>query len=113
MALPTSSNGSSSTSVVPAEWPAQAADAVVETISKVRDTTTKPALVASRALVYGIIAAVVGSVAAVLLLVVLIRVLNNYLPGQIWTVYLGLALVFSIPGIVLLRKAHQPAPDHD
>lgn len=110
MALPTSTNGSSSqTSMVPAEWPAQAADAVVDTISKVRDKTTKPALTAARALVYGIIVAVVGSVAATLLLILLIRALS-YLPGNIWTVYLALSLVFGLTGISLLRKANRPLP---
>lgn len=111
MALPTTSNGSSpssSPSMVPAEWPTQAADAVVETIAKVRDKTTKPALVAARALVYGIIVAVVGTVATVLLLTLVVRLLNNYLPGQIWTVYLGLFVLFTVPGVWLIRKANRP-----
>ena len=94
--------------MVPAEWPKQAADTVVDTIAKVRDKTTKPALVASRALVYGIVIAVVGSVAAVLGLLLLIRLLS-YLPGDIWTVYAGLFAVFTLLGIVLLRKANRPA----
>jgi hypothetical protein len=109
MALPTSSNGSKpSTSMVPAEWPKQAADVVVDTIAKVRDKTTKPALVASRALVYGIVIAVVGSVAAVLALIILVRLLS-YLPGEVWTVYAALFVVFSVVGVWLLRKANQPA----
>lgn len=111
MALPSTSNGSKPTnSVVPAEWPKQAADTVVDTISKVRDKTTKPAIVASRALVYGIIISVVGTVAVVVLMVGLIRVLNNYLPGEIWTVYLGLGVVFSVIGVALIRKANKPSP---
>ena len=109
MALPSTSNGSKPpSSMVPAEWPKQAADTVVDTIAKVRDKTTKPALVASRALVYGIVIAVVGSVAAVLGLLLVIRLLS-YLPGDIWTVYAGLFAVFTLLGIVLLRKANRPA----
>ncbi len=111
MALPSTSNGSTpQSSMVPAEWPKQAADTVVDTIAKVRDKTTKPAIVASRALVYGIIVAVVGSVALVLLLVGLIRVLNNYVPGQIWTVYLGLSVLFTLTGVIFIRKANKPVP---
>ncbi|NLD75287.1 MAG: hypothetical protein GX643_01335 [Acidimicrobiales bacterium] len=111
MALPSTSNGSKpTTSMVPAEWPKQAADTVVDTIAKVRDKTTKPALVASRALVYGIIIAVVGTIAAVVLLVGVIRLLDNYLPGQIWTIYLGFAVLFSLGGVLLLRKANKPVP---
>lgn len=109
MALPSTSNGSKpSSSMVPAEWPKQAADTVVDTIAKVRDKTTKPAIIASRALVYGIIIAVIGGVAAVLGLILLIRLLS-YLPGDIWTVYAGLFAVFSLIGILLLRKANSPA----
>lgn len=111
MALPTSTNGTSSqTSMVPAEWPAQAADAVVDTISKVRDKTTKPALTAARALVYGIIVAVVGSVALVVALIGVIRAADNYLPGAIWSIYLGLSVIFGLTGIYLLRKANRPLP---
>ena len=46
--------------MIPDEWPAQAADTIVDTIAKVRDKTTKPAIVASRAIVYGLIAAILA-----------------------------------------------------
>ncbi len=108
MAAPSSPNGTSQPgTVIPAEWPAQAADTVVDVIGKVRDKTTRPALIAARALVYGLVAAVVASIA-----LVLIRVLDNYVPGPVWWIYLGLAVVFTITGIVLIRKANSPAaPD--
>lgn len=96
--------------VIPAEWPVQAADAIVDTIAKVRNKTTKPALVAARAMVYGLLAAVVGIVALVLLLVLVIRLWGNYVPGHVWIIYAVLAAVFSAVGIVLLRKANHPAP---
>lgn len=106
MAAP--SPASRASGVIPEEWPAQAADAIVDTISKARDKTTKPAIVAARGLVYGLPVALVGSVTAVLLLVLVVRVLS-YLPGPIWTVYAFLAVVFSVGGLVLLRKANAPA----
>lgn len=93
--------------MIPDEWPAQAADAIVDTISKVRDKTTKPAIVAARGVVYGLLAAVIGTVALTVLLILVVRILS-YLPGDIWTVYAFLAVVFSIAGLVLLRKANQP-----
>ena len=113
MAAPSSPNGTSQPgTVIPAEWPAQAADTVVDVIGKVRDKTTRPALIAARALVYGLVAAVVASIALGLFLIVLIRVLDNYVPGPVWWIYLGLAVVFTITGIVLIRKANSPAaPD--
>lgn len=98
--------------VVPADWPAQAADTIVETVDKVRDKTTRPAQVAARAVVYGLLGAVVGTIAVVLLLIGLVRALDNWAPGEIWTKYAGIAVVFTVAGIVALRRAHQsPATD--
>lgn len=102
---PAAANG-----VVPAEWPGQAADTIVETIDKVRHKTTRPALVAARAVVYGLVAAVVGSIALIALLVGTIRLADNYLPGNIWTTYAALFAVLSLAGLAALRKANQPAP---
>ena len=64
MAAPPPAPRSGPGGVIPAEWPAQAADTIVDTIAKVRDKTTKPAIVAARAIVYGLIAAVLSSLAA-------------------------------------------------
>lgn len=93
--------------LVPAEWPAQAADAIVDTIGKVRDKTTKPAVTAARGVVYGTLAGIVGLVALVLVLILLVRVLANYVPGDVWLIYAALFVVLSIAGIVLLRKANR------
>lgn len=109
MAAPSSPNGSTPPGMIPAEWPAQAADTVVDVIGKVRDKTTRPAIIAARALVYGLVAGVVASMALVLSLVVLIRVLDNYVPGPVWWIYLGLCVAFTAGGIVLIRKANSPA----
>lgn len=96
--------------VIPDEWPAQAADAIVDTIGKVRDQTTTKAVVGARGVVYGLPAALIAMATAVLALVLLVRILS-YLPGPIWTVYAGLAVVFTVAGLVLLRKANAPSPD--
>lgn len=92
--------------VVPAEWPAHAADLIVDNIAKVRDKTTKPALVASRGMVFGLVAAIIGSIGLVLLVIGMVRLLSNYLPGdQVWHLYAVLFVVFTASGLVLLRKA--------
>jgi hypothetical protein len=105
------SGAAARTGVVPADWPAQAADTIVETVDKVRDKTTRPAQVAARAVVYGLLGAVVGTIAVVLLLIGLIRALDNWVPGEIWTKYAGIAVVFTVAGIWALRRANQPAAD--
>lgn len=93
--------------VVPAEWPAQAADAIVDAVGKVRDKTTRPAIVAARSAVYGLLAAIVGLVALVLFLIGLVRLLEH-LPGHIWTVYAVIGVVLTVAGTLVLRKANRP-----
>lgn len=114
MAAPTGPVGPPrSNGVIPAEWPAQAADTIVDTIDKVRDKTTKPALTAARALVYGTLAAIVGTMAAILLLVLVVRLYANYVPGNVWPLYAGFAVLFTGAGLWLLKKANAPAPSGD
>lgn len=112
MALPHTDRPVSSPAkgVIPAEWPAQAADLIVDNIAKVRDKTTRPALVVSRGLVYGLLAGFVGLMAFVLLLVMTVRAYDNWVPGNVWPLYAGLAVVFIAGGIVFLRRANRPAP---
>ncbi|MBA3282126.1 MAG: hypothetical protein H0U29_07840 [Acidimicrobiia bacterium] len=112
MAAPTTAGPSgppSPNGVIPDEWPAQAADTIVETIGKVRDKTAKPAVVAARGLVYGLLGAVVGTVALVLFLVLVVRLYANYVPGDVWPLYAVLAVVMIPAGLILLKKANSPA----
>ena len=110
MAVPTpSSRGTGShKGLVPPEWPAQAADTIVDTIGKVRDKTTTPILLGARGLVYGIVGGVLGTIAFFLVLVLIVRVWANYVPGHVWIIYAIFAVVFSTVGLILLRKANQP-----
>ncbi len=110
MAAPTSPTPSTgSKGLIPAEWSVQAADTVVDTIAKVRDKTTRPAQIAARAVVYGLIAAVIGITAAVLAIVVVLRMFNNWMPGAIWTIYTGFAVLFIGGGLFCLAKANKPS----
>lgn len=97
--------------LIPAEWPAQAADTIVDTIAKVRDKTTKPALTIARGLVYGLLAAIGAVVGIVLLLVFVGRVYNNYSPIGAWLFYAVISTILLVGGVVLLRMATKiPAP---
>ena len=95
--------------IIPADWPVQAADQIVDTIAKVRDRTTRPALVAARAVVYGLIIVVVGTVAAVLAITLVVRLYDVYVPGPVWPIYAIISLFSTVGGLVLLRKANKPA----
>lgn len=113
MAAPTPAPRNGPGGMIPAEWPAQAADTIVDTIAKVRDKTTKPAIVAARGLVYGLLAAIVGTVAAVLLLIVVVHMWDNWFPGNVWILYAIFFVLLSGVGLALLRKANAPAPSSD
>lgn len=74
-------------------------DAVVGTI---RDKTTKVET-AARAVVYGILIAVVGTAALILTVVALVRALT-YIPGaEVWMVDAGLGAIFTLAGLLCWR----------
>jgi hypothetical protein len=98
-----------------ADWPAQAADSIERVVQGVRDKTTGPALDAARWFVAGLFLVIAGTVAVVLLIVMLVRIIDVYLPDSVfgedhmWAAYGILGIVFSAVGLVLLHKRH-PAP---
>lgn len=102
-------SGPTPNGMIPADWPVQAADKIVDTIAMVRDKTTRPALVAARGLVYGLLALVVGTIAFILVITLVVRLYDVYVPGNVWPIYAILAAAFSGAGIVLLKKANTPA----
>ncbi|MFN8017374.1 MAG: hypothetical protein U0P45_04540 [Acidimicrobiales bacterium] len=95
--------------IVPSEWPAQAADTIVETIGKVRDRTTKPAIIAARSLVYGLSGAIMALVSVIILLVGITHAWSNYLP--VWILYAIYTVLFTGGGLWCLSKAKETKPD--
>lgn len=86
------------------DWVDQAADAVERVVGTVRSKTTVPITTAARALVYGVILAVVGLTAVVLLMVGLLRALDVYLPGEVWSAYVALGVPTLLAGAWLWSK---------
>jgi hypothetical protein len=105
----------SATDVDTTDWPAQAADTIERVVQNVRDKTTGPAINAARWFVAGLFLLIAGTTALILLIIMLVRLLNLYLPDSVfgedhmWAAYGILGLVFSAVGLVLLHKRH-PAP---
>jgi hypothetical protein len=99
------------------DWPAQAADTIVRVVGQVRDRTTGPAITASRAVVFGLLAALLGTVALTVLSIVLVRgaVIGAEAlldlgdldrPGRaVWIAHLFVGVVFLLGGLVLWKKA--------
>jgi hypothetical protein len=92
------------------DWSAQAADTVVKVVDAVREKTTGPVLTVARAIVYGLIGVFAVIVALVVLVIGLVRLIDVYLPGEVWSAYLLLGVVFTALGFFIWGKRH--VPDH-
>jgi drug/metabolite transporter (DMT)-like permease len=97
-----------STGTTSADWTVQVADTIESVVGSVRDKTAVPLETVARALVYGILIAVVGTAALVLSTIILVR-LGSYV-FRVWAVYLILGILFSGLGLFLWRK-RRPSGD--
>lgn len=86
------------------DWPADATDRFVSLVDTVRTKSTGPLLKALRAVVYGLVAAVVGLVVLFLLIIGTVRLVNAFLPGGVWATYLLLGVIFVIAGLFAWSK---------
>jgi len=114
MAVPSASRPSDSRSISRPtdsppgdDWTVQVAGTIESVVGSIRDKTTVPLTTVARGLVYGIVAAVMGTAALVLLVIALVRllqvrVLDFALP--VWAVYLLLGAIFVAVGLFLWRK---------
>jgi len=87
-----------------ADWGTQLTDSFVGLVDTVKTKTTGPALTVVRALVFGFLVLVVGIVALILLVAGLVRLVNSYLPGDVWATYLLIGTVFCVAGLFLWSK---------
>jgi hypothetical protein len=87
------------------DWPAQAADTIERLVGQVRQITTQPLIKVARVAVFGLLLAILGITALVLLSVVLVRVLT-YLPGGVWVAYLITGVLFLGAGVYFMVKRH-------
>jgi hypothetical protein len=83
------------------DWASRTADSIERVVLAIRERTTRPILVAGRAVVYGVLAAMLGITAVVLLAILVIRLLTA-LTGKAWLAEIIVGGVFCIIGIVLL-----------
>ena len=89
------------------DWPAQAADAIVDTVDKIRDRTTVPIMRLARAAVFGVFIVTFVVVLCTLLVIGLIRLLDEVLPSGVWLPYLLLGIVVTGLGWMLFRKRNE------
>lgn len=114
--VPTSRDPAVATSGASTDWPVQAADTIERVVGSVRDKTTGPALTIARAVVYGVLGAILGLTALTVLTIGLVRLVNAYLPSALfgdhhmWAADLIVGLVFCFVGMLLWsRRSKRPA----
>jgi hypothetical protein len=96
-------------------WASDTTDQVVKLVDNVKAKTTKPAVMAARGLVFGIIALFLGMFALVLMLVGLTRgtqaLLDIWLPHErsVYVSYFAIGGVFTLVGLVLFKKRNDGA----
>jgi hypothetical protein len=92
------------------DWAANTTDQVVRLVDTVKEKTTKPAVMAARGLVFGLLAFFLGAFAFILFLIVLTRGLQaaiEPLTTHARAVYISYFIVgglFALVGLVLFKK---------
>jgi len=93
-------------------WAAEMADTVERVVGTVRDRATTPIVHITRALVYGLLAALLGLAALVLVLIAVTRALQALLdtgvewPRAVYLSYLILGGILCLVGMLLFKKRH-------
>jgi len=93
-------------------WAADLADTVERVVGSVRDKTTKPLVTATRAVVYGMFAGILGIAALILALAVTTRGLQALLDiplrrsASVYISYLIVGGIFSLAGVFVLSKRY-------
>ena len=86
------------------DWTTEATDVIERTVAMVRDKTVEPARAATRAVVYGLLAALVAIPAVVLLTLGAFRGLVLLEQGYTWAAWVTLGGIFVIAGAFCWTK---------
>ncbi len=89
------------------DWPRRVADRIVRIVDRIHTATDRPTANVARRLVYGMVMVVLAILMFVLSVIGLVRLIDSYLPADVWATYALLGAFFS--GIGLLLWAKRPA----
>jgi hypothetical protein len=102
--VPTPDEGAPSTPAYTAlvgDWPTKATDAVDTLVALLRDKTVRPATLAARAIIFGIIIFAAAVTVVTLLSITLIRLLTVYVfDGRVWASDLLVGVLFVVVGLL-------------
>lgn len=91
------------------DWPAEVADRIERTVGSIRDKTAVPLDKAAHWVVYGLLASILGVAAVVLLAAGIVRVIDVYLPEDVWAAHAVTAGIFLLIGLFLWSKRRRSA----
>jgi len=95
------------------DWAVQTADSIERLVETVRSNTADRLVSVARLIVFGLLAAILGVVALVFFINFVVRIMDSYIPGGVWVVYLALGGLFTLAGLLLWRQAwKRPAREH-
>jgi hypothetical protein len=86
------------------DWTTDAADAIDRTVALIRERTVEPAQAATRAIVYGLLAALIGIPVVVLATIGLFRVLVELEQNYVWAAWCTLGGIFVLAGAFCWSK---------
>ena len=95
-----------------ADFPRRAADAVQLLVDTVHDKAIRPAVLVTRALVFGLLIAALATVVLVLGSIAVLRLFDVYVFGhQVWLSYIVLGGALTLGGLGLwTRRTAKPSP---
>ena len=86
------------------------ADRLEHLVTSVRSQTTDRVVSIARLIVFGVLAGIMGIMAAFLLLIATVRALDELIPQEVWLTYLLLGAIFTGLGLFLWsKKDRRPA----
>jgi hypothetical protein len=90
---------------VTSDWTVKAADTIDAVVGAVHDKAVVPVTTIARWLVYGLLAAIVGLMAVVLVAIALVRVLDIATgDGRVWIAHLITGGIFTLAGLFAWSK---------
>ena len=90
------------------DWTKDLLDRLDHYIDVVRSNTTDRLVKVARILVFGLISAILGTMAGIIALIALIRVLDIVLPREVWLPYMVLGAIFLVAGLFAWSKKTAP-----
>jgi hypothetical protein len=87
------------------DWAVQTADSIERLVETVRSNTSDRLVSVARLVVFGLLAAMLGTFGLVFLVDFVVRILDSYIPSGVWAVYLLLGGIFTLVGLYLWTRA--------